>query len=142
MIGDLNGDGRDDLIKLTGGNHHPTPNWTGYGGTRDPIRVCYSNGAGFDAPINLPLPDQAYRLFDDKDVITTPGTILRGGTETVFRTDRWFMTQVGDFNGDGIADIVDFLAGTGGGFQQGYREPTTTLLDPDRIRGGVDLVKR
>ena len=133
LIADMNGDGRDDLVKLSGAVDFPSPNWSAYNGTNDPIRVCYSNGVGFDAPIDLPLAADSYRLFINSIPLDIPN-----GSGSI-ATDRFPMTEAGDFNGDGIAEVLDFVIRTTAGFQ-GLRTPVTTQFDPVALRGGVDLM--
>ncbi len=104
-----------------------------------PARATPSRSATRTAPASTRRstcrsPTRRYRLFDDKDEFVY-STRQRLRTRPSAST----MTQIGDFNGDGIADLVDFIAGvTAGVVQQGYREPhgdaARSRRDPRRRR--------
>jgi hypothetical protein len=84
FVGDFNGDGRDDIA---------TYSRNGAGGWVDRVAVELSTGSGFESC------EWAAR---------TPGLIRAGGWTAIYQT------FVGDFNGDGLADLATVSQNAGG----------------------------
>ncbi|MFV2116062.1 DUF2961 domain-containing protein [Micromonospora sp. LOL_025] len=142
-VGDVDGDGRDDVVTFTRG-------------TTGDVFVSLSDGTrfvedGWKWHDSLALGDQLPALGDvdgdgRDDVVTfargTTGDVfvaLSDGTRFVAQAGRWHdwfavgdeLPGIGDFNGDGRADVVTYTRGTradtyvalstGGGFGAGVR---------------------
>jgi hypothetical protein len=134
MVGDFNGDGKDDIVTFLRD--------TGSGDARGDVYVALSNGAGFGAGsrwhtffcIGNEIPMVGDFNGDGKDdIITflrdTGSGDARGDVYVALSNGSgfgagqkwhdWFcvgneIPMVGDFNGDGKADIVTFTRGDSG----------------------------
>gem|GEM_PF-528040 len=89
-IADMNGDGLEDLILLDPGSNFSTLAGSLYSGTSVRPRVAFSNGTGFDAPVEI-------------------GPSLGATTLRIFRRQEFFMARLGDVNGDGKPELVDLM---------------------------------
>ncbi|HXU01952.1 MAG TPA: hypothetical protein VN903_13360, partial [Polyangia bacterium] len=117
-IADMNGDGRDDLVLLDPLPESTTPTLdpSNYHASTSPIRIAYSNGTGFDAPVAL--PSHGF------------GRLWR-------RQETSGMTQLGDIDGDGLPEVIDLVKDNSVGVAR-------RLLVQYRAMpaGGVDVVFR
>ena len=128
-VADINGDGREDLVLLrpeTGGALH----WSGYLYTTEPIRVMYSNGVNFDAPVALPSHGKQ-RLWREQ---TCTGNCP--DAQMMFP-----MTAIGDFDGNGISDIAEFVDSGDGSMRRALKVYALNLPGgPDKIVAVRDLM--
>ncbi len=114
-VGDMNGDGRDDIVLLhPGGTLTPFEGWSS---STQPARVLYSNGTGFDAPVSLPSYGAGYRRL-----------MKSTGSEN----PRFPMSTLADIDGNGIMELVELVGGV-----PGFRSMMTTSVG---LGHGIDVM--
>ena len=118
-IADLNGDHRDDLLVLALNNDAQVPQgigWTAFSARS--VRVMYSNGAGFDPPVNIA----------DRGTSMGPMSVP---------TKRWPFQTLADIDGNGLPELVEFL-------QSGLTNPTRVLTVHRlaNLPAGTDVITR
>ena len=102
-VADINGDGRDNLVLFrpeNGGALHSS----GYLYSTQPVRVMYSNGYNYDMPVALP-SHGGERLWREYEHPTCQVNCQDNQV-------RFAMSAIGDFDGNGIADIAEFISFT------------------------------
>ncbi|HEY3500252.1 MAG TPA: RHS repeat-associated core domain-containing protein [Polyangiaceae bacterium] len=117
-IADLNGDRRDDVLVLALNNDAQvaTFGWSTFSARS--VRVMYSNGAGFDPPVNIA----------DRGGVMGPMSVP---------TKRWPFQTLADVDGNGLPDLVEFL-------QNGSSTPTRVLTVHRlaNLPAGTDVITR
>jgi RHS repeat-associated protein len=118
-IADFNGDRRDDILMIAL-NNDPTVatpiGWTAFSARS--VRVMYSNGAGFNPPVNIA----------DRGGVMSPMSVP---------TKRWPFQVVADVDGNGLPDLVEFL--------QNGSASLTRVLTVHRLANlpaGTDVITR
>jgi RHS repeat-associated protein len=123
QIADMNGDGRDDIVLFASPNNDQP--WASlnlrWRRSIDPVRILYSNGTGFNAPVALS------NLANDMIWAQKP----RPGAP------QFAMSGLGDVNGDGLTDVVGMITVSG----TTPRRKLVTWSYGDALPGGVDRMK-
>jgi RHS repeat-associated protein len=123
QIADMNGDGRDDIVLLASSNNDEP--WDSlnlrYRRSLDPIRVLYSNGAGFDAPVTVAGTNRMIWAWKPR-----PGT------------PQFAMSALADVNGDGLADVIGMIPGSG----TTPKRKLITWSYGSKFPGGVDRMNK
>ncbi|HEY3484418.1 MAG TPA: VCBS repeat-containing protein, partial [Ilumatobacteraceae bacterium] len=119
-IADLNGDRRDDVIVLALNTDAQVPQgsfgWTAFSARS--VRVMYSNGAGFNPPVNIA----------DRGASMGPMAVP---------AKRWPFQAVADVDGNGLPDLVEFLQS---GLTNAQRVLTVHRLP--NLQAGTDVITR